>query len=80
MWWSSLWPPMDPEWLPWPVVDRVALFCGVYFVVVLLGYWSSELTLYVLWVTQGRGQRSKDYGRFQFMFMYVLSVHQNIIL
>lgn len=66
MWWTSLWPPtVDPEWLPWPVVDRAVVFCGVYFVVITVCYWSSELALYVLWVSQSR--RSKGYGRLKFI-------------
>lgn len=67
MWWTSLWPPtVDPgEWLPWPVVDHVVVFCGVYFMVITVCYWSSELTLYVLWVSQSR--RSKGYGRLKFI-------------
>lgn len=87
MWWTSLWPPtVDPEWLPWPLVDRAVVFCGVYFVVITVCYWSSELALYVLWVSQSR--RSKGYGRLKFITdillvkcktIYLSNMHSNFL-
>lgn len=52
MWWILLWSfIVDLEWLFWFVVDRVVVFCGVYFVVIIVCYWLLELVFYVLWVS-----------------------------